>query len=91
VVVGAVIGWFYDRHIKGARAHRLGVLVASGMIVGESLFGVLNALLIVAFHHDAPLAVVPADFAYATPIATVALIGLIVWLYGWLLRRARTA
>ena len=89
VVVGAVIGWFYNRHVKTARARRLGVLVASGMIVGESLFGVLNAGLIVVFKHDAPLAVVPADFAYATPIATVALIALIVWLYGWLLRRAK--
>jgi hypothetical protein len=67
------------------------VLVASGMIVGESLFGVLNAGLIVAANRDAPLALVPADFAYATPVAAVALIGLTIWLYGWLLRRARAA
>ena len=37
------------------------MLVASGMIVGESLFGVINAGLIVAANRDAPLAVVPAD------------------------------
>jgi putative OPT family oligopeptide transporter len=88
VVVGAVLGWLYNRHVKTAHAKRLGVLVASGMIVGESLFGVFNAMLIVVFHRDAPLAVVPADFAYATPIAVVALIGLVVWLYGWLIKRS---
>ena len=53
VVVGAVVATWYakaTRHAKDpARAERLGTLVASGMIVGESLFGVLNAGLIVAF------------------------------------------
>ncbi len=90
VVVGTVIGWFYNRHVKSARAQRLGVLVASGMIVGESLFGVFNAGLIVAANRDAPLAVVPADFAYATPFAAILFVVLTVLLYGWLLRRART-
>jgi putative OPT family oligopeptide transporter len=89
VVVGAVIGWFYNRHVKTARAQRLGVLVASGMIVGESVFGVINAGLIVAANRDAPLAVVAADFPYAAPLALAGLIGLIVLLYGWLLGRAR--
>ncbi len=88
VAVGAVIGWLYNRRARTARAQRLGVLVASGMIVGESLWGVINAGLIVAANRDAPLAVVPADFAYAMPIAIVAFIGLIVWLYGWLLKRS---
>jgi putative OPT family oligopeptide transporter len=87
VAVGALIGWLYNRRVKTARAERLGVLVASGMIVGESLWGVINAGLIVAANRDAPLALAPADFAYAMPIAIVAFIGLIVWLYGWLLRR----
>ena len=91
VVVGTVLGWLYNRHVKTKHAERLGVLVASGMIVGESLFGVLNAGLIVGAGHDAPLAVVPADFAYGTPIATVFLVGMTALLYGWLLRRARAA
>jgi putative OPT family oligopeptide transporter len=91
VVVGAVIGWLYNRHVKTTRAQRLGVLVASGMIVGESLFGVLNAGLIVAANRDAPLAVVSSAFAYGTPIAALLLIALTLWLYGWLLRRAKTA
>ncbi|HWF65278.1 MAG TPA: oligopeptide transporter, OPT family, partial [Rhizomicrobium sp.] len=62
VVLGAVIGWIYNRSIRGEHAERLGVLVASGMIVGESLFGVINAGLIVGFNRDAPLAVVGPAF-----------------------------
>ena len=89
VVVGTVIGWLYNRHVKTERAKRLGVLVASGMIVGESLFGVMNAGLIVAAQRDAPLAVVASDFAYRTPIGLLLLVGMMVWLYGWLLKRSK--
>ena len=90
VVLGAVIGWAYNRSVKSARAERLGVLVASGMIVGESLFNVLNAGLIVGFNKDAPLAVVGSSFP-AGPIGIAGFVGLTVLLYGWLKRRARTA
>jgi putative OPT family oligopeptide transporter len=52
VVIGAVIGHVYeaiaDRRPNGALMKRLGVLLASGLIVGESLFGVLNAGLVAA-------------------------------------------
>jgi putative OPT family oligopeptide transporter len=91
VTVGAFLGWLYNRATRTPRAERLGVLVASGMIVGESLFGVLNAAIIVGANRDAPLAVVPADFAFAMPIGLVLFIGPTVLLYGWLLKRARTA
>ena len=90
VVVGAVIGWLYNRSIKGDRAERLGVLVASGMIVGESLFNVINAGLIVGFNKDAPLAVVGSSFP-ANAVGILGFLGLIALLYGWLTRRARTA
>jgi len=89
VVIGSFIGWFYNRHIRSARAERLGVLVASGMIVGESMFGVINAGLIVGANRDAPLAVVPADFAFALPFGLLGFVGLTVLLYGWLLKQAR--
>jgi putative OPT family oligopeptide transporter len=88
VVVGAIIGWIYNRSVRGERAKRLGVLVASGMIVGESLFGVLNAGLIVAFNKDAPLAVVGPSFP-ATALAAIGFGGLIALLYGWLKHKAR--
>ena len=45
------------------RAERLGTLVASGLIVGESLWGVINAGLIVGLSKDAPIALVGEDFA----------------------------
>ena len=94
VVIGAIIGhWYESRAARTANpehASRLGVLVASGMIVGESLFGVLLAGLIVAFSTDAPLGLVPADFAPANWIGLAAFALLIVVLYRWMLRRAQT-
>jgi putative OPT family oligopeptide transporter len=89
VVVGALIGWLYNRAVRTPHAERLGVLVASGMIVGESLFGVINAGIIVAANRDAPLSVVPAGFAFATMLGALGLAGLTTLLYGWLLRRAK--
>jgi putative OPT family oligopeptide transporter len=89
VALGAFVGWLYNRRTASDRATRLGVLVASGMIVGESLFGVLNAGLIVGFNRDAPLAVAPEDFAGAPAFAILAFAGLIAALYAWLFHRAR--
>jgi putative OPT family oligopeptide transporter len=89
VVAGALVGSLYNRITRTPRAERLGVLVASGMIVGESLFGVLNAGLIVGFNRDAPLALVGADFAAAPLLGPVLCFGLIALLYGWMLRRVR--
>ena len=63
VIVGAVIAHWYDRRSASMpnpdRAQRLGTLVASGLIVGESIWGVINAGLIVGFSKDAPIALVP--------------------------------
>ena len=72
-----------------ARAERLGTLVASGMIVGESLFGVFNAGLIVAFSTDAPLALLRTEPSFAPVLGAVAFTGLVVWLYRWMLRKVR--
>jgi putative OPT family oligopeptide transporter len=95
VVLGAVVGDWYERrvaHLPGAdRAQRLGVLVASGLIVGESLFGVLIAALIVASGKDAPLALAPEDFGPANLIGLLTFVGLIVYLYRWMLRKADRA
>jgi len=92
VVVGAVISHWYDRRARSAahpeRAERLGTLVASGLIVGESLWGVINAGLIVGFSKDAPIGLVPEDFALAPWLGLIGFAGAIVWLYGWMLRRS---
>jgi putative OPT family oligopeptide transporter len=95
VVVGAVVGHWYNRRaarsVDPGRAERIGVLVASGLIVGESLFGVLNAGLIVAFSSDAPLALVPATFLPANALGALAFVALVALLYGWMIRRVAPA
>jgi putative OPT family oligopeptide transporter len=69
VVVGAVAGWAYNRWVatrpSGEVARRLGVLIASGLIVGESLFGVLLAGIIVATGNASPFGLVGDSFATA--------------------------
>jgi len=94
VVVGAVLGRLYDRRAERRSADpeaakRMGVLMATGMIVGESLFNVALAGLVVGSGSDTPLALVGDAFG------TVAAIGgtlLFVALVGWLYRQsARTA
>jgi putative OPT family oligopeptide transporter len=93
VVIGAIIGHWYDIWTKRTKSpdysKQLAVLVASGMIVGESLFGVILAGLIVAFSSDAPLALVPADFPWMNWIGPGAFIALIAVLYAWTMARAR--
>jgi putative OPT family oligopeptide transporter len=95
VVVGAVVGHWYNRQaarsVDPGRAERIGVLVASGLIVGESLFGVLNAGLIVASSSDAPLALVPATFLPANALGALAFVALVAVLYGWMIRRVAPA
>jgi putative OPT family oligopeptide transporter len=79
VVLGAILGWAYNRWAAAQpgpdRARQLGILVASGLIVGESLFGVLLAALIVFSDKATPLGLVGDSFA---PVANV--IGVVVFL-----------
>ena len=93
VVVGAVIGHWYDKRTRRSpnpeRSERLGTLVASGLIVGESLWGVINAGLIVSLSNDAPIALVPADFALGPWLGVLGFIGVIVLLYGWMLSKSK--
>ncbi|MEO7086753.1 MAG: oligopeptide transporter, OPT family [Gemmatimonadaceae bacterium] len=95
VVVGALISNWYDKRARKmpnpGRSERLGTLVASGLIVGESLWGVINAGMIVAFSKDAPIGLVPEDFAPAPWLGLLAFIGAIVLLYGWMLKRSAVA
>lgn len=94
LVVGAVCGWIYDRAVKSTRyadvARRMGVLLASGLIVGESLFGVFTAAVIVSTRNEAPFALLPAESAWPAMIAgVVAFVGLTFALYAWV--RGRSA
>jgi putative OPT family oligopeptide transporter len=66
VVVGAVAGWVFDRRAeRNARPEatkQLGVLLASGLIVGEGLVGVVIAALVAFSGKDFPLGLVGDDF-----------------------------
>jgi putative OPT family oligopeptide transporter len=93
VIVGTLVSRWYERRTRTSanpeRAERLGTLVASGLIVGESLWGVLNAALIVALSKDAPIGLVAEDFRPAPWLGLIGFVGVIVWLYGWMVRRSR--
>ncbi len=87
VIVGAVVGWLYDRWAtrlgeRAESARRLGVLLASGLIVGESLFNVALAALIGATNKGEPLALVGDGFAPAALVISIA-VALIVVVGGY--------
>ncbi len=60
----------------------MGVLIATGLIVGESLFGVAFAGIVAASGSDAPLAVVGEAFeTYAIWLGPIVFAAVIAWLY----------
>ncbi len=67
VVVGAIAGWYFDRRAQRASnpqaTKQLGVLLASGMIVGEGLVGVIISAFVAFSGKDFPLALVGDEFA----------------------------
>ena len=86
LVVGAILGYFLNRHLRntgGSNAEaaglRRGTLFASGLIVGESIVGVLLAgVIVVSVSNgggEAPLAIAPEGFA-----DTAEMLGLLVFL-----------
>jgi len=95
VVVGAVISYWYNKWANASpnpeRTERLGTLVASGLIVGESIWGVINAGLIVGLSKDAPIGLVPEEFAPASWLGVIGFVGIIILLYSWMLRRSKAA
>jgi hypothetical protein len=93
VVVGALIGWLYERAMRrrgnADMAIRFGVLLASGLIVGESLLGVVNAGLIVGSGKATPLAVVGEAFAPIAPwTGMLLLIVVVLLIYRWVARQS---
>ena len=86
LAVGAILGWIIERQLRGRpdaeRAGRRGVLIASGLIVGESLVGVAMAAIIGASGSQAPLAIVGAGFndvAQWLGLAVFAVVAIAFW------------
>jgi len=91
VVIGAFVGWAWDRSAdassRPATRKQLGVLLASGMIVGEGLFGVALAALTVFSGKDAPLGLVGDSFAgTAVWLGAIGFVLATFALYKWLAR-----
>jgi putative OPT family oligopeptide transporter len=96
LAVGAALGWSLQRGLRsaGARlgpdwaaaAEERGLLLASGLIVGESLMGLLLAALIGFSGQDAPLALVGEGFAPAMWLGLLYFGGLCVFFYRSVLR-----
>jgi hypothetical protein len=84
IPVGAAIGSVYNKWAERAPnpefAERMGVLMATGLIVGESLFGVAFAAIVGATDNDAPLALVE-EAPWAMPLGIVVFAAAIAFLY----------
>lgn len=92
IPIGAAIGHLWEkraaRSAKPEFYSRMGVLLATGFIVGESLFGVLFAGVVAGSGSDAPLAVVGEGFGTnAILIGVLLFVGVIAFTY----RRTRAA
>ena len=91
IVVGAVAGWLFDQRAnstpKPEATKQLGVLLASGLIVGESTIGVVISAIVVFSGVAAPLALVGAGFETAgIIIGGVAFAVIALVLYRWILQ-----
>jgi putative OPT family oligopeptide transporter len=94
IVVGSIVGWWFNRRAERApRAEatkQLGVLLASGLIVGESILGVVFAALVVFSGKPWPIGLVGSGFATVSMWLGGAAFALLAWgLYRWVAKLAR--
>jgi putative OPT family oligopeptide transporter len=94
IPLGALLGRIYDNWAKRTSnpefAERMGVLLATGLIVGESLFGVAFAMTVGATGLDTPLALVEEN-PWAVPLSIAVFAIAIAGLYLWTKSRASVA
>jgi putative OPT family oligopeptide transporter len=89
IPLGALLGYFYNRWADRAggdveRKKRLGVLLATGMIVGESLYGVVFAGFVAGTGKEDPFAIFSGNTGnLAELIGIVAFVVVVGWLYKW--------
>jgi len=89
VVVGAVLGHLYNRwaarQADPALAERIGVLTATGLIVGDGLFNVGYAFVVGATDNPDVLAIVPEN-ALTVPLGLILFAALAAWAYRRMVR-----
>lgn len=94
VPLGALLGWFYDKWAAKTSnpefAQRMGVLLATGLIVGESIMGVVYASIVAATQKDAPLAII-AENPWAVPLGLVIFTVVVLAFYAWTRRETKAA
>lgn len=94
IPIGAILGTFYDKWAaKQSRpefAKRMGTLLATGLIVGESLFGVVNAGIIAAAGGESPLEIFEGG-ASATVVGVILFIVALTFIYRWTKRTVKSA
>ena len=89
IPVGALLGRYYDKWADRTggdveQKKRLGVLMATGLIVGESLFGVVFAGIVAGSGTDSPLAIAGESFeTWAEILGVVVFVALVAALYRW--------
>lgn len=89
VVVGAVLGHFYNRwaarQANPEFAERMGVLTATGLIVGDGLFNIAYAAIVGATNDPDVLAVVSTSAA-TVPLGIVVFAGIVAYAYRRMMR-----
>ncbi len=94
VVVGALVGAWFDRRAErkpgAAATQQLGVLLASGLIVGESLLAVVFAGVVAFSGTQSPIGLVGKGFE--TPsivLGGIVFVACVALLYRWIARMGR--
>ena len=94
IPIGALLGHFYEkwaaRTSNSEFAQRMGVLLATGLIVGESLFGVIFAGIVAATNKDAPLALI-TQYPWVNAVSVIVFAGAVIGLYVWTRNQAASA
>ena len=94
IPIGAILGTFYDKWAAKQShpefAKRTGTLLATGLIVGESLFGVVNAGIIAAAGGESPLEIF-AGGASATVVGMILFIIALTFIYRWTKRTVKSS
>ncbi|HEY0940440.1 MAG TPA: oligopeptide transporter, OPT family [Steroidobacter sp.] len=92
IIVGALLSHVWRQRTPDQAKHRVGVLMASGLIVGESLFGVLLTIPIAITGNATPLALVSDSFAEpGLVIGAVVFVAMAVYSYQLVERQRQPA